>query len=88
MNIHWLIWDDWNREHISRHRIVQSEIEELIEGPYLKRKARSDCYMIFGRSFTGRYLMVVVAVRTEGAVYVVTAREMNKSEKKWFGRRI
>lgn len=88
MKISWLVWDDRNKEHIARHGVDQDEIEELIENRYVTRRTRSECYMLYGRSFAGRYLSVVVSPRTEGSVYVVTAREMTWTEKKWFRRRL
>jgi uncharacterized DUF497 family protein len=83
-----MVWGSRNVEHIARHGVAQEEIEELIEGPCLKRKTRSGCYMVYGRSYSGRYLAVVVSPRDEGYAYVVTAREMTGTEKKWFRRRL
>jgi uncharacterized protein len=88
LKIDWLIWDDWNRDHIAQHQVAQQEVEELIEGPCLRRKTRSGCYMVYGRSYAGRYLTAVVSPRNEGSVYVVTAREMTSTEKKDFRRHL
>jgi uncharacterized DUF497 family protein len=45
--------------------------------------------MVFGRTRSGRFLLVVVveSIAEEGSIYVVTAREMNDSERRSYERR-
>ena len=88
MNIRAMAWDFRSAEHIARHGVLQQEVEELIEGLYLTRRTRSKCSMVYGRTYAGRYLVVVIAPRSEGYAYVVTARDMTWTEKRWFRRRL
>ena len=87
MKIKGVLWDNWNIEHMARHGVSQSEAEELVNHPQLKRRTRNGCYAIYGQTDFGRYLVVIVAPRAEGMVYVVTARDMVEREKRWTKKR-
>ena len=77
-----LVWDDWNRGHIKKHKVSIEEVEEvwkdysLIVESYLERS------MIFGRTKKGRLLTVVLSYLRQIRPYVVSARDMSYKERK------
>jgi uncharacterized DUF497 family protein len=82
-----VLWDQWNISHIAHHGVEQAEVEELLEGNPQIRKSRTGSYVLYGQSEAGRYLIVVIAPRSQGMVYVITARDMSDREKKWTKKR-
>lgn len=79
-----LVWDHWNREHIKKHKVTVDEVEEV----FMKRIVVIDSYlgrkMILGVSAKGRLLAVILSYALQKEGYVVSARNMNKREKKLF----
>ena len=86
MRIIKLIWDEENEEHIARHQVTPDEVEELFfifKGkPYIRRFR--DIYHAFGQTEAGRYLFVVFRVLGSGQARVITAREMDRAEKRFY----
>lgn len=76
-----LIWDDWNREHIKKHKVTVQEVEEvwgsydLVKMSYLGRS------MVFGKTRRGRLLTVVLSYFKQSSPYVVSARDMSHKER-------
>jgi uncharacterized DUF497 family protein len=83
-------WTEQSVEHIAKHGISPVEIEELcfneIESPYI-RSGKDNLHYVFGKTDAGRFIFIVVKFERHGQVYVVTARDMNDWEKKYFIRR-
>ena len=77
-------WDEANEEHILRHDVYPEEVEEVFAGnPYIRRNR--DRYLVYGRDDSGPYLTVVCTGR--GArIRVITARDMNRSERSLYDR--
>jgi uncharacterized DUF497 family protein len=94
MRINRFIWPDERIEHIARHGVTPSEVEEACFGQPLvqrgKSKGENPVYYVLGQSESGRYLFCVVIGFSDGNGYPVTAREMTAKEKrryrKWKGR--
>ncbi len=90
MRIDDLEWDDWNIEHIARHGVDQDEVHEACgSGSHLVRKAGKTKrgqvrYHVYGQTFEGRYLFIVLDRRHGATFYVVTARDMSSTEKKMY----
>lgn len=77
-----LIWDDWNREHIFRHQVLDREVYEALNDSNVKFKdGHSGRLLAFGRSGS-RILTVVLTPKEDGRHYVVTARDADKHERK------
>jgi hypothetical protein len=55
--------------------------------PRLVEPGRDDTEQVFGATYAGRYLVVVLAEAFDGRDYVVTARGMTESERRSFVRR-
>lgn len=77
----------WSADHIARHGVTLDEVREaILERPYWQAEGKGDTVLMYGRTYAGRYLLVV-AVEDEGEAFIVTARDMTPSEKKTFQRK-
>jgi hypothetical protein len=78
--------------HIAAHHVTLDEVREaILERPYWSvpgrdGTGRDGTTLVYGRTYAGRYLMVV-AVDEGGQAFVVTARDMTDAEKKTFRRK-
>jgi uncharacterized protein len=93
MRIDHLLWDDWNVEHIAGHDIEPEEVESVCySGQHLARRAGAtryglSRYHVYGQTEGGRYLFIVLDREIPGGFYVVTARDMDESERRSFSKR-
>jgi uncharacterized DUF497 family protein len=75
-------WDDQNVEHIARHMVSPDEAEAVLDNsPHVLRTADGK-YLAYGPTDDGRYLLVVYIVQPGPLIRVITARDMDNSEKK------
>ncbi len=89
MHIESFKWDERNVEHIARHSVEPDEAEEIFLSKYYLAKARSERYIVLGRSAAGRHLFCVIEKTAfPGMVRVITARDMDNSERKLFKRKV
>ncbi|OIN97584.1 hypothetical protein AUJ66_02550 [Candidatus Desantisbacteria bacterium CG1_02_38_46] len=89
MKIESFVWDDKNIEHISHHGVNPDEAEEIFISKYFLLKTRQDRYMAFGKTFAGRYLIVVFEfLESARGIQVITARDMDEKEKKLYRRKL
>jgi uncharacterized DUF497 family protein len=83
-------WEDRSIEHIARHGIMPKEVEEACfneyDSPFI-RSGRENLHYVFGKTYSGRFLFVVVKFIKNGRVNVITARDMNEWERKYFNKR-
>lgn len=83
-------WSDKSIEHIARHAVRPEEVEEVCfnedEIPFI-RSGRENLHYVFGKTYSGRFLFVVVRFIRHGEVGVITARDMNDWEKTYFKTR-
>ncbi len=81
------IWLAWVIEKIrSKHGVSPEEVEEaFFNTPYQVLRAEEGKYKWLGRSDNGRYLMIVL-VRQGNYIKVITARDMNDSERRLYAR--
>ena len=91
-SIRQLFWDERNEGHIARHRVSREEVEEVCFGRYWMLRASGRMRKaVFGQTLAGRYLLVVLSMRSYDRYYVVTARDMTQTERRryqmWKGRR-
>ncbi|OGR84128.1 MAG: hypothetical protein A2901_08905 [Elusimicrobia bacterium RIFCSPLOWO2_01_FULL_54_10] len=89
MHIYTLYWDDSNIEHIARHRVSPQEVEEAFSSKQkCFLKARKGRYLLYAQTLAGRLLIIVFDYPTQHkATYVVTARDMDASEWKFFRKK-
>ena len=81
-----LIWDDWNEDHIARHRVGITEATEAVKEAAFMTRGRDDTYQLVGQTASGRYLFVVLAPRGARVYYVVSAREATHGEQRTYLR--
>jgi hypothetical protein len=88
MRISQILWDDESIYHIARHGISPIEVEEAIfEGNPLILKGREKRYIILSKTLGGRYLTIVIAFKLKGRVKIITARDMDEKERKYYKKR-
>lgn len=83
-------WTDKSIEHIVRHGVEPREIEEVCFNEYdipFIRSGRENLHYVFGKTYSGRFLFVVVRFIRHGEIRVITARNMNTWEKNYFKNR-
>ena len=84
----------------TKHRIETWEIEEVIyDDPHSFSMTYKDCHFIYGQTFSGRYLLVLVRImssaealklgfmRGANLIKIITARDMNSKQKKTYNER-
>lgn len=80
-----LLWPPDRIDHISRHGVTPSEVEEAcFNSPLVlrgKSEGKNPVYYVLGQTDAGRYLFCVVISFPDGNGYPVTAREMTQKEK-------
>ncbi len=80
-------WDDDNVLHIERHQFAPDEVEEVFAGECKVRRTRQGLYVGLGETLDGRLAFVVFRRLPRGLVRVVTARDMDSSERRLFRRK-
>jgi uncharacterized DUF497 family protein len=80
-------WDDDNVAHIERHQFSPEEVEEVFAGDYKVRRARQKLYLALGETLDGRLAFVVFRRLSGGMIRVITARDMDDSERRLFRRK-
>lgn len=68
-------------EHIARHDVKESEVEEVIEGSYTYIQGKLGRCLLIGKTRKNRVLVVVGAREKKGVYGLVTARLANKEER-------
>jgi hypothetical protein len=85
---------------LMKHNIEIWEIEEVIyDDPYAFSLAYRNCYFIYGQSFSGRYLLVLVRILSAeetvrlnfesgtSVLKIITARDMNQKQRRMYVQR-
>ena len=80
-------WDDENIFHIGRHEFTPDEVEEVFAGEHKVRRTRQKRYVALGETLDGRLAFVVFRRLSGGLVRVITARDMDASERRLFRRK-
>jgi len=81
ITINQLIWDNWNLEHISKHKISKEEVEIAIVNIFAHKEGYNKRIIFLGRS-KNRMLAVITAKERNNKYYIVTARDAGKKERK------
>jgi len=84
-------WDAANVGHILRHAVTPFEVEAVADGKHVIAPAKSikgeSRWKLFGKTATGRYLVVVFTIRRK-LFRTVTAYEMNATERRKYAPQI
>ena len=83
-----------------KHGIEIWEVEEAIyDDPHAFALAYQDCYFVYGQTFSGRYLLVLIRVLSideiadlglahgSNVIKIITAREMNPKQRRLYLKR-
>jgi len=83
-----------------KHNIEIWEVEEVIyDDPHAFSITYRDCYFLYGQTFSGRYLLILVRLLSLEEVTklgfqkeinfnkIITARDMNKSQRKMYNQK-
>lgn len=77
-----LLWDEWNTEHIARHGVTPSDVEEVCSGEPIARETYGGRLMVIGPNRADNLLAAILAPRGNDVYYVVTARPAAKKERR------
>lgn len=77
-----IIWNEYNSEHIKKHKVDIEEVEFLLTHDFLILPAYLNRKMAVGR-VNKRILSVVFVEENEG-ILTITARDASKKERKFF----
>jgi uncharacterized DUF497 family protein len=82
--IHALDWDDWNRNHISKHAVTEDEVGEVISGEAIYRASYKNRIAVTGPTQAGHILTIVIgeSPRQTHLYYVFSARPASRSERR------
>jgi hypothetical protein len=85
---------------VRKHRIEIWEIEEIVyDDPHAFSITHRDCYFMYGRTFAGRYLLVLVRILSPHEVKeiglqpntnvlrIITARDMSQTQRHMYDKR-
>jgi uncharacterized DUF497 family protein len=88
MKISQILWDEDSVYHISRHGVSPREIDEAIfEGNSLVLKGREGRYIVLSQTLSGRYLTIIITFKLKGRIKIITARDMDEKERKYYQKR-
>ncbi|MBN2090087.1 BrnT family toxin [candidate division KSB1 bacterium] len=94
MYIEDIIWIDEIVNKIAyKHRIIPEEVEEVFYNVPRYRKAEKgkyegeDLYYAYGQTDSGRYLLVIFIYKKTKDALIISARDMDKSERKKYVRK-
>lgn len=82
------MWTEDNIYHIAKHGVTPYEVEEVaFEGaPYIRKGRRGRRYL-YGKTIEGRHLFIVYVLSGRGKAQVITARDMDNKERKYYQKR-
>ena len=85
---------------LMKHNIEIWEIEEVIyDDPHAFSLVYRDCFFVYGQTFAGRYLLVLVRILSQeetaelnfesdvNVLKIITARDMNDKQRRMYTRR-
>jgi uncharacterized DUF497 family protein len=89
LKIEKISWDQETVDHISNHLVSPEEVEKVlfhdVDTPLMMR-GKGDKYLAYGKTQGGRLLFIVWASKYK-KTKIITARDMNEKEKRFYRRR-
>lgn len=83
-----VVWSPDRIAHIwDRHQVTAEEVEEACYGEIIIRRARTGRVAVFGQTGSGRYLFIIGLMPARGTLFIITAREMEDVERRYYDRR-
>ena len=87
VNIKTLIWNVENVKHITRHKVKQSEVEEIYSADSITDISYEKHIRVIDKTKAGRFITVILAPKESSNYYVVTARPLSRKERKIYSER-
>ena len=94
MYINDIIWlEDIIEKIYTKHSVTTYEVEEVFYNQPRYRKAQKgkiegeDLYYAYGQTDSGRYLLVVFIYKKKRDVLIISARDMQNKERKYYARK-
>ncbi len=94
MKVKQIIWlPEFEDKLLWKHNVLTIEVEEILFGQprtYFVEHGHvpgENLYAAHGRTEEGRYLVVFYVYKTDGAALIISARDMDKKEKRRYGRK-
>ena len=94
MRIKGLLWLDEIVDKLHyKHNVTQLEVREVLNGKpwfrFLEKGHRpgENVYLALGRTEAGRYLIVIFILKHDQRAFILSARDMTRSERKQYGRK-
>ncbi len=81
-------WDEKNDNHIAEHGVAIFEVEEaiLFRKP-LYQRSKEGKYIAYSVTGEGRYLFIVFAIKNKNRIRVISARDMNEKERRYYRKK-
>ncbi|OFZ09465.1 MAG: hypothetical protein A2338_05220 [Bacteroidetes bacterium RIFOXYB12_FULL_41_6] len=93
MRIRHVIWQPEIEEKLRhKHKVLVEEVEEvLFDKPRIRfvekgHREGEDLYAAYGQSASGRWLIVFFVLKSEGEALVISARDMERKERRLYAR--
>jgi uncharacterized DUF497 family protein len=77
-----LIWDEWNKKHIRKHKITEEEVEDAFANEFGRNDSYYYRFAVYGKTKKGRLVTIIISFKTKTKFYVVTARDMSRKERR------
>ena len=88
-----IIWKPTFVEKLAaKHGVSVTEVEEILDAkPLIRKIAKGNVkdehvYAAYGQTIAGRYLVIFYIRKTVGAVLPISARDMDRSERRYYER--
>ena len=94
MRIKGLLWLDEIVDKLHyKHNVTQLEVREVFNKKPLFRfvekghRSGENVYLAMGRTEAGRYLIVIFILKHDQRAFILSARDMTRTERKQYGRK-
>ena len=77
-----LVWNQWNRQHIKKHKVTVAEVEEAYMHLYGSSGSYSHREMFYGVTKNKRPITIAVSYKKQKRPYIVSARDMSRKERR------
>jgi uncharacterized DUF497 family protein len=83
-----LVWDAWNRDHITKHGVTEADVNAVIDGDYVALESYKQRSVVVGL-VGDRVLAVVVGPvpNQPGVYYPFSARPASRKERRYYRER-
>jgi uncharacterized protein len=88
-----IIWKEQFVEKLTtKHRVLVEEAEDVLDSkPHIRKVAKGNIkgenvYAAYGQTAGGRYLVIFYIRKLTGVILPISARDMDDSERKYYGK--